>query len=144
MKKKLLFGAIIVLIPCVIFFVYCFNLFYYHYLIVTAKPDPTNWNLTNDKYTVCPIIDDDSVTFSVNNKEGEVVFYPNEGWRARDFKSINIDENSIITIISGDTGASVYVENGNDSFKKLDYEFYDYEDGTVSFKETVAHQGTVL
>lgn len=135
--KILIIVALAVGVSCLV----CYGaLVCYQLLIVSATPDSSDWILTNGDYTVCPVIDDDSVTFYVKNKEGKVVFEPEEGWRDWDFKSINIDEENNIVAISGDTGASVYVQDEKDCFVKLGYEMYDFENGEVSIKQSVSEK----
>ena len=117
MKNKRMFivgliVAIIISIPC---FVYG-GVFVCHFMIINSTPDTSEWILSNDNYTVCPIIDDESVTFCVENKDGDIIFDPEQGWRDWDFKYINIDENNIITAMSGDTGEYIYKPDGNGSF----------------------------
>lgn len=123
--KKIIISVAVILvlalmIPCVIYAADYAVVFFTHRAIVSSTPDTSDWKLSNDTYTVCPVITEDNVTFYVENKDGEVVFDPHKGWRDWDFKSINIDENNVITAISGDTGEFTYKEDGKGSFIRVE------------------------
>ena len=120
-KKKIIFSLIIaavviILIPCAIYLVDMSVAYMTHRAIISSTPDTTDWALENDYYTVVPVIDEDSVTFYVEDKDGNIVFTCEESWRDWDFKGINIDENNVITADSSDVGAYIYKEDGNGSF----------------------------
>ena len=69
--KILIIVALAVGVSCLV----CYGaLVCYQSLIVSATPDSSDWILTNGDYTVCPVIDDDSVEnyteyLSENNKD---------------------------------------------------------------------------
>lgn len=113
MKTRKKYYTVIAVLLIIIFlglaiFVTATNFFvWFHKEMISCKPNPETWTLSNDSYTVIPQIDD-SVTFEVENKNGEVVYSCKEAWRSRDFKSITIDENNDIKVVSGDTGEVVY------------------------------------
>ncbi len=86
------------------------------YFFVDATPDVSEWTLSNEKYTVCPVLTDETITFYVENKNGNIIFAADEIWRDWDFKSLSIDENSVIVADSSDVGTYIYKENGNGSF----------------------------
>ncbi len=67
--------------------------------------DTASWTLTNDSYTVVPLIED-TVSFYVNDMDGRTVFHWGEegGWRKWDFKSITLCEDNTILITTGDMG----------------------------------------
>lgn len=115
-NKKLLIVVLIVsiavLIPCCMYG----GMFFTHFMIVNSTPDTSDWVLVNDDYIVCPVISDDNVTFYVTDKNGNTIFNAEQGWRDWDFKYINIDENNVITALSGDTGEYIYKFDGNGSF----------------------------
>ncbi len=109
-------AGIIILIPCAIYLVDMSLIFMTHKANVTSTPDSSEWVLENDEHKVVPVIDEDSVTFYVEDKNGKLVFEPGQGWRDWDFKYIIIDENSVITASSGDTGEYIYKLNEDGSF----------------------------
>ena len=117
MKNKRIFivGSIVALIISIPCFVYG-GMFFTHFMIINSTPDTSNWILTNDDYTICPVIDDESVTFNVEDKDGNVVFTCEESWRDWDFKRIDIDQNNVITADSSDVGTYIYKEDDNGSF----------------------------
>ena len=104
-------AAVIILIPFAIYVADMSLVYMTHIANVTSKPDTSEWVLENDKYKVVPVIDEESITFYVEDKSGKLVFEPGQGWRDWDFKYINIDENSVITALSGDTGEYIYKLN---------------------------------
>ena len=114
-RKILAVGLIItiaVLIPCCVYG----GIFFTHFMIVNSTPDTSDWILVNDDYTVCPVINNEDVTFYVEDKNGNTVFEADQGWRDWDFKYINIDKNNVITVLSGDTGEYIYKTNDKGSF----------------------------
>lgn len=76
-----------------------------------SKPDTADWVLENDEFTVFPVIDD-AVTFYVENKQDEIVYKCSTEWRAWDFKTLNIDDNNTITVVTGDMGTQEFLYNG--------------------------------
>lgn len=108
-KKKLTIALICILCLCLICVTVWF--FYTGIAIQHTTPDTSNWNLKNTEFIVIPIIND-SVTFKVENRKGNVVFVCDEQWRAWDFKSLNIDDNNTITVESSDIGTERYVYDG--------------------------------
>lgn len=108
--------AVIVLIPIAIYVTDMSLIYMTHRANVSSTPDSTEWVLENNEYKVVPVIDEVSVTFYVEDKNGKLVFEPEQGWRDWDFKYINIDENSVITALSGDTGEYIYKLNEYGSF----------------------------
>lgn len=120
-NKKIIISVATVLIvalmiPCVVFAADYAVMFFTHSAIISSTPDTSEWILENDAYTVVPVIDEDSVTFYVEDKNGDLVFDPKQGWRDWDFKYINLDENSVITALSGDTGEYIYKLDEDGSF----------------------------
>lgn len=75
------------------------------------KPDTQDWVLENDEFTVVADVDD-TVSFYVENKQREIVYKCNEGWRAWDFKTLNIDDNNTISVVTGDMGTQEFLYNG--------------------------------
>ncbi len=104
--------TIAVLIPCCVYG----GMFFTHFMIVNSTPDTSDWILVNDDYTVCPVINNEDVTFYVEDKNGNTVFEADQGWRDWDFKYINIDENNVITVLSGDIGEYIYKTDDKGSF----------------------------
>ncbi len=109
-------AVIIVLIPCAVYLVDVSMIFMTHKNNISSTPDTSDWILENEEYKVVPVTEEDSVTFYVEDKNGKVVFEPEQGWRDWDFKYIHIDENSVITALSGDTGEYIYKLNDDGSF----------------------------
>lgn len=119
-KKVLIITAIIlILIPCLIF-AFDSSVCFFNDLIVSAELDFSDWKLSNEKYKICPVVNDNSITFYVEDKDGNVVFEAPQSWRTWDFKSINIDDDNIIIADSGDIGSSIYAEDGNGSYIKVE------------------------
>ncbi len=90
--------------------------FFTHEQIVSSTPDTSAWKLENDEFKIVPVITEDAVTFYVEDKVGNLIFEPEQSWRDWDFKYVNIDENSVITALSGDTGDYIYKLNEDGSF----------------------------
>lgn len=109
-------AVIIVLIPCAVYLVDMSMIYMTHIVSITSTPDSSEWILENKDYTVVPVIDDESVTFYVEDKNGKFIFDSQQSWRDWDFKYINIDENNVITVFSGDTGEYIYKLNDDGSF----------------------------
>lgn len=87
--------------------------------IMSSKPSTTGWILENNEFAIIPVIDDE-VTFYVENKQGKVVFISDMSWRCWDFKSINIDDDSTISIITGDMGTQEFYYDGETWYKTED------------------------
>ncbi len=82
-----------------------------HSAITSSKPDTSDWVLENDEFTVVVDIDD-MVSFHVENKQGEIVYKCSREWRAWDFKTLNINNNNSITVVTGDMGTQEFYYNG--------------------------------
>lgn len=87
-----------------------------HYDIIDGTPYTADWILENGMYKVVPVITEYDVTFYVEDYNGNLIYEPNQHWRDWDFKSLNIDENNVITAHSADMGIYVYKEDGNGFF----------------------------
>ncbi len=86
--------------------------FVVHSLIISSELDTTSWQLTNDTFMVVPVIED-TVSFYVNDMRGITVFHwPDEGWRAWDFKSMTLCEDNTIIIETGDMGQQRLLYDG--------------------------------
>ncbi len=83
----------------------------FHREAVSSKPDMNEWNLKNESFSIIPVIDD-TVTFYIEDNQGKIVFSCNKEWRAWDFKSLCINNNNDIVVITGDMGEEKYCYNG--------------------------------
>ncbi len=79
--------------------------------VVSSKPDMSGWALSNENFVVVPTVGE-NVSFHVEDKQKRTVFTCGEEWRAWDFESLDIDENSKITVTTGDMGEQYYSYNG--------------------------------
>lgn len=93
------------------------SIYVIHSSTISSKPDTSDWVLENDKFAVVTAIDD-TVSFHVENKQGEIVYKCSEEWRAWDFKTINIDNNNTITVVTGDMGEQEFRYNGETWIEK--------------------------
>ena len=93
------------------------SIYVIHSSVLSSKPDTSDWVLENDKFAVVTAIDD-TVSFHVENKQGEIVYKCSEEWRAWDFKTINIDNNNTITVVTGDMGEQKFHYNGETWIEK--------------------------
>ena len=82
-----------------------------HSAILSSKPDTSAWVLENDEFTVVSAVDD-TVSFHVENRQGEIVYKCSSEWRSWDFKALNIDDNNTVTVVTGDMGEQVFCYNG--------------------------------
>ena len=79
--------------------------------VVSSKPDMSDWVLSNGNFVVVPTVGE-NVSFHVEDKQKKTVFTCGEEWRAWDFESLDIDENSKITVKTGDMGEQYYCYDG--------------------------------
>ena len=79
--------------------------------VVSSKPDMSGWVLSNENFVVVPTVGE-NVSFHVEDKQKRTVFTCDKEWRAWDFESLGIDENSKITVTTGDMGEQYYCYNG--------------------------------
>ena len=93
------------------------SIYLIHSFITESKPDISDWALENDEFTVVAVVDD-AVTFHVENRQGEIVYKCSREWREWDFKSLNIDNNNTITIVTGDMGMQEFHYNGESWVEK--------------------------
>lgn len=107
MKKIIVAFAVVALLVGVS----VFSIYAIHNAFINSKPDTTDWVLENDEFTVVANVGD-TVTFHVENKQGAIVYSCAIEWRAWDFKSINIDDNNTITVVTGDMGTQKFQYNG--------------------------------
>ena len=111
-----LVSCIIAGVSALIYFADDIGNYFVHRAFISLTPDTSEWVLETDTYTVVPVITDETVTFYVEDKSGEVVFTCEELWRDWDFKSINIDADSVITAYSADVGEYIYKPDEIGSF----------------------------
>lgn len=80
-----------------------------HDAIMESKPDTSQWVLQNEEYEIVPEFEERQVRFHIVEKEsGKTVFSTDEGgWRAWDFKRLDIRKNNDIVIITGDMGEQI-------------------------------------
>lgn len=112
--KKVLIAFSVVLLLVVISGL---SIYVIHSSVLSSKPDTSDWVLENDEFTVVVAIDD-TVAFHVENKQGEIVYEGSGEWRAWDFKTINIDNNNTITVVTGDLGTQEFQYNGETWVRK--------------------------
>lgn len=112
--KKVLIAFSVVLLLVVISGL---SIYVIHSSVLSSKPDTSDWVLENDEFTVVVAIDD-TVTFHVENKQGEIVYKGSGEWRSWDFKTINIDNNNTITVVTGDLGTQEFQYNGETWVRK--------------------------
>lgn len=93
------------------------SIYVIHSSTISSKPDTSDWVLENDKFAVVTAIDD-TVSFHVENEQGDIVYKCSEEWRAWDFKTINIDNNNTITVVTGDMGEQEFRYNGETWIEK--------------------------
>ncbi len=120
MKKKTIIGIFVgIMILCTSFFILTSDAvgkYFVEQWFISMGPDTSDWVLENDKYTVIPVLTEETVTFYVEDKDGNTLFTCEEIWRDWDFKRIDIDENNVITADSSDVGTYIYKEDGEGSF----------------------------
>lgn len=114
MMKKVLIALLVVFLLVV---TSVLSIYVIHSSTISSKPDTSDWVLENDEFTVVVAIDD-TVTFHVENKQGEIVYKGSGEWRSWDFKTINIDNNNTITVVTGDMGEQKFHYNGETWIEK--------------------------
>lgn len=92
-----------------------FYLLHTHNQIMNSEPDTSSWILENNNYKIEPEYKDRYISFTVEDKNGDIVFdFNNASWRAWDFKTISIQKDNDIFIDTGDMGKQIYEYKNNE------------------------------